>query len=204
MIKMRSYWFMPILCLVLLFSLSIWTERGQSSPSSLWEYKHTSVSQSQMRETQKIPYYHDEERWEFVARAPIQVTDTRVTLNPFGRWKPDTIDSGKISAISISVTASNNVPVGTQVTLSFGSSVTGGSVNFTITPATQGEAFTFQIGPDEQKIITAKYQPSKVTGKPKVKAICHMSVTPPQGYQGNVTGQQPIDGQESSSELWIR
>ncbi len=101
-----------------------------------------------------------------------------VTLNPFGNWNPDTIAAAGTSNISISVNASSGVTAGTIVSLSFGATVSGGAAQLTATPAepvTENQ-FSFSIGPNGQKTVTAKYDPSNVSGTPDVRAICSMTV----------------------------
>jgi hypothetical protein len=121
-----------------------------------------------------------------------------VKLNSFGKWTPDALAPDGTTVITISVTASDDVPEGTKVTLSFGVEVSNGSAGFTITPAEPVEEnqFTFQIKAGQTKTIAAKYTVREVTGKPDVKSICDMSVP-----SGVVAKENP---QTSSSELWIR
>ncbi len=177
MIKIRCPRFMTVPCMVLLFSLSIWTGGRQSSLQTSPDHKDISVITSATSKADEEPY---------------------VQLNPFGSWTPDTITRDGAAVIAISLSASGDVPEGTQVTLSFGATVSNGAAGFTITPAepVAENQFTFSIGPNGQKTITAKYVASNVTGSPDVKAICDMSVP-----AGITARQSP---QTSSSELRIR
>jgi hypothetical protein len=101
-----------------------------------------------------------------------------VTLNPFGNWDPDTISPSGVANISISLHASQDVPAGTSVSLSFGVTVSNGSAQLTATPADppQENPFSFTVGPSGQRTITVKYDPGSVTGAPNVRAMCNMSV----------------------------
>ena len=157
---------MTVPCIVLLFSLSMQTSWG-----------HMSVITPALSKAAEEP---------------------RVQLNSFGNWTPDTIARDGAAVIAISVSASNDVPEGTQITLSFGATVSNGAAGFSITPAepVAENQFTFTIGPNGQKTITAKYVANDVTGTPDVKAICDMSVP-----AGITASQSP---QTSSSELRIR
>lgn len=101
-----------------------------------------------------------------------------ITLNAFGSWDPDTIGNTASSDISISVSASSGLPSGTQVTLNFGSSVSGGTVNFSIAPKPNTSQFTFSIASGEQKEITPRYTVNSFTSAPNVQAQCSVSVNP--------------------------
>ena len=120
-----------------------------------------------------------------------------VTLNSFRSWSPDTIRIGESSTISISVTASKDLPRVTKVSLNFGFTNSAGSANFVVTGTDSTEnAFSFAIGPEETKTVTAKYYVKSFTGAPRIHAMCDMSVEAPGVGSGSP--------QTSASELWIR
>jgi len=123
-----------------------------------------------------------------------------VTLNAFGSWDPDTIGSTEFSDISILVSASSGLPSGTQVTLNFGSSVSGGTVQFSVAPKPGTTGFSFPIDSNQSKEITARYTANSFTGTPNVQAQCSMSVTPGPPQVTVV----PATPQTSTSVLRIR
>lgn len=158
------------ICLALCFSLSIQTSWGQGSFS-------VASSKGQKPDEQKVP---------------------SVTLNSFRSWTPDTIRLGESSTISISVTASKVLPGITKVTLNFGFTISDGTADFAVTSADSStdDAFSFAIGPEETKTVTAKYYVKRFTRAPRIHAMCDMSVEAPGVGSGSP--------QTSASELWIR
>jgi len=166
----RHTWILGTICLALCFGLSIQASDGRS-PS------RDAVSKEQTIQEQKVPY---------------------VTLNPFESWNPDTTGIGGSSTISISVRASKDLPRVTKVTLNFGFTTSAGMANFAITPTDSRteNAFSFAIGPEETKTVTAKYKVESFTGLPRVQAMCDMTVAAPAVGSGSP--------QTSASELWIR
>lgn len=195
MFQVKKYGRTTALCLVVFFSLSIWTTSGESSSITSWECHDISMNQFQIGETITKINTHDAEENKQGAPTPIE---TNITLNVFGNWTSDVVNQGGSSNIEISVSSSNGVRAGTQVTLSFGVTVSDGIAQLTATPAepVAKNQFTFTIGPSEKKTVTVHYIAGSFTGKPKVKAICNMSV--PSG----ITAIQNV--QTSTSELWIR
>lgn len=166
----RRNWILGTICLALCFGLSIQASDGQSSFS-------VASRKGQKPDEQKVP---------------------SVTLNSFRSWGPDTIRVGESSIISISVTASKVLPGITKVTLNFGFTVSDGTANFATTPADSRteDAFSFAIGPEETKTVTAKYHVKSFTGAPRIHAMCDMTVEAPGVGSGSP--------QTSASELWIR
>lgn len=158
------------ICLALCFGLSIQSSDGQSPFSD-------ESSKEQTTQEQQLP---------------------NVTLNSFRSWSPDTIRVGESSTISISVTGSKTLPGITKVTLNFGSTASDGTANFAITSAESvtEDAFSFAIGPDETKTVTAKYHVKSFTRAPRIHAMCDMTVEAPGVGSGSP--------QTSASELWIR
>ena len=73
MIKVRIRWLIAVLSLVVVFGLSIWTVRVQSSSRALWEYRYISISETQTAQTEDILNKLGAEGWELVAHAPIMV-----------------------------------------------------------------------------------------------------------------------------------
>lgn len=165
----RHTWILGTICLALCFGLSIQASDGQSP-------FRDAGSKEQTTQEPKIP---------------------NVTLDPFGSWSPDTIGIGGSSTISISVRASKDLPRVTKVTLNFGFTNSAGTANFAVTGTDSTEnAFSFAIGPEETKTVTAKYKVESFTGLPKVQAMCDMTVEAPGVGSGSP--------QTGASELWIR
>ena len=119
-----------------------------------------------------------------------------VRLNALGNWSPDTISNTSQASASISISVNASSDFSGQVTLSFGVSVSNGTATFNITPA-QGLAFSFSLGNNEGKTVTAVYNPASATGSPDVQAVCALGV--PAG------GPQALGSpQTSTSVLRIR
>jgi hypothetical protein len=166
----RHIWILGTICLAFCFGLSIQASDEQSP------FRDAVIKEQTIQE-QKVPY---------------------VTLNPFESWSPDTIRVGGSSTISISVRASKDLPHDTKVTLNFGFTTSAGMANFAITPTDSRaeNAFSFAIGPEETKTVTATYKVESFTGLPRVQAMCEITVAAPAVGSGSP--------QTSASELWIR
>ena len=66
MIKVRIRWLIAVLSLVVVFGLSIWTVRVQSSSRALWEYRYISISETQTAQTEDILNKLGAEGWELI------------------------------------------------------------------------------------------------------------------------------------------